>query len=136
MAFVADKQEPAVSVIKAGDRTIETLIDVYRLVWIDKALHDAPAGATLQPYHRQRDFKHLGGAIAWGRRRIFHGEVFGDTIELSVVDRCRVNGVYQEDEGAHQEITLGGFQPWEDHHHHSYRSLTLAAHPMKRCILE
>ena len=113
MTLVADKPEPAISQRIMGKIVHEILAPHFRLSWLDKGLHDAPEGASAQAFMRTRDFKHLGGAIAWGRRRIFHGEVFGDASELVRVDRKRVNGVFEEyvDDDA-QDITLAGFLPW------------------------
>ncbi|UTC28972.1 hypothetical protein MARCHEWKA_04600 [Brevundimonas phage vB_BpoS-Marchewka] len=137
MTFVADPLEPAISTTHAGGTLRETLPTVFRLTWLDHAYHDAPEGAEIASYHRARDFKHLGGAIAWARRRIFHGEAFGDVIELVRVDRRRINGVYAEEPYEARDITLAGFLPWEQTRNWSgSHTEVVLSHPHKRCIWE
>lgn len=93
---------------------VEAVEPVLRLVWVDHTFHDAPAGATIDNYERTREFLHLGGAIAWARRRIFRGEVYADVVELQKVHRVKMDGVLQDDIEEAKDITLAGFQSWED----------------------
>lgn len=91
----------------------EKLDPIYRLTWIEATLHDAPSGALATEYERVRDFKHLGGAISWARRRIFHGHTFGDVIEMHEVHRTRYrDGSVNEETGDPVDITLPGFVRW------------------------
>ncbi|AFO71673.1 hypothetical protein phiCbK_158 [Caulobacter phage phiCbK] len=55
-----------------------------KLDWVDASYAD---GVSIRDAERHREFPHLGAAIAWARRRIFHGEVFGDVIDLTLVER-------------------------------------------------
>ena len=136
MTLVHDPSEPATATHTYGERVVETLAPRFRLTWLDQDLHDAPTGTTIKPYARTRDFKHLGGAIAWARRRIFHGHVFGDAIELAVVHRQRNNGAYQEDLNDVQDITLAGFWPWTQERSYSSPYHVVLSKPHKRCVFE
>ncbi|USN16204.1 hypothetical protein PAPPERLAPAPP_04630 [Brevundimonas phage vB_BpoS-Papperlapapp] len=136
MTFVADPLEPAINSVTNGQILCETLPPCFRLTWLDQSFHDAPKGAEAAPYHRARDFKHLGGAIAWARRRIFHGEAFGDVIELVRVDRRRLNGVYVEEPYEARDITLAGFLPWDRKNWSGSPTEVVLSHPHKRCIWE
>lgn len=135
MTIVVDPLEPAVSTSTFQDEALERLEPRFRLSWLDPALYTAPQGVGTQAYQRQRDFKHLGGAITWARRRIFHGAAFGDTMELSRVERSRVNGLYQEDIDEVQDVTLAGFYPWErlEQWNSSHRGI-LRGQLNKRCF--
>lgn len=84
----------------------------FDLRWIDPAYHEAgdqPVGA----YERVRRFKHIGAAIAWSRRQIFHGRVFGDHIEMTTISRLLIGGEIRESESHVTDITLGGFSVWQ-----------------------
>lgn len=134
MTIVFDPAEPAIGTETYGDRVIERLTPAIRLTWLDQGLHEAQSGASVQPFMRSRDFKHLGGAIAWARRRIFHGHVFGDVIEVVKVDRHRVNGVYDEDLHEAQDITLAGFLPWTEKTGWDGSFGVVLSSPNKRCV--
>ncbi|AFU86643.1 hypothetical protein D869_gp271 [Caulobacter phage CcrRogue] len=57
-----------------------------KLSWVDPSFHD---GASLQEAEKTRAFEHLGSAITWARRQIFHGKVFGDVVDLELIERRR-----------------------------------------------
>lgn len=82
----------------------------YDLRWMDVGLHEASDPSS--DYERTRRFKHLGGAIAWARRQLFHGRVFGDSIEMTLIKRSLFDGKPHESEKAVVEITLAGFRAW------------------------
>lgn len=92
----------------------EKLEPIYRLTWIDADYHDAPSGAHVTAHERTRDFLYLGAAIAWARRRIFHGHVFGDAIELVEVTRWKRGDQITESIAEPIDITLPGFVRWAE----------------------
>jgi hypothetical protein len=101
----------------------------FDLRWTDVGLHDAADGAV-SDYERVRRFKHLGGAIAWARRQIFHGRVFGSSIEMTVVRRRRVKGELIETEDQTIDITLAGFCAWT---RNSYAATWQLERPTRKC---
>lgn len=135
--MAADILEPALDTAVHAGVVRESLSPRYRLAWLDASLHEATVATSLEPYLRVRDFKHLGGAIAWARRRIFHGEAFGDVIEMSKVVRRRFDGVYEEDVYETRDITLAGFRAWERQKSWgSSHSAWVMSNPTKRCYWE
>jgi len=88
--------------------TVEPLRHGFVLRWIDPAYHDQ--SGPVADFERSREFRYPGAAIAWARRQIFHGRVYGGSIELEDVYIDREgerlsNGLF--------EITLAGFCRWE-----------------------
>jgi hypothetical protein len=66
---------------------VQTLpVREIKLTWVDSSYHD---GARLQEAEKTRAFEHLGSAITWARRQIFHGKVFGDVVDLELTERRR-----------------------------------------------
>lgn len=85
---------------------------VYDLMWIDPALHDV-SGDAVAAFERIRRFPHCGAAIAWARRQLFHGKVFGSHVEMRKVHVDTVNDKVFEHVEEVVDITLLGFQRWE-----------------------
>ncbi len=90
----------------------ECLPEVFDLTWIDPSLHEAEA--PVAKYEKTRRFAHCGAAIAWARRQIFHGKVFGEHIEMKTVSRYAIGSKVRESEAAVVDITLPGFRRWSD----------------------
>lgn len=88
---------------------------VYDLFWIDPSLHEhVGVVENLAAFERTRRFPHCGAAIAWARRQIFHGKVFGEHIEMRTVHRIAVGEQVKEHEDGVVDITLPGFRRWEE----------------------
>lgn len=117
-AALRDYQQDALDALDVVPVTLEP---IYRLTWIDAALHDAPPGALASTHERSRDFLYLGAAIAWARRRIFHGHVFGDVIEMIEVNRTRRGDKINEMLGQPVDITLPGFVRWVNNNAYDQR---------------
>lgn len=102
----------AITTGKSPPKTVD-LGKVYDLHWIDPALHE-PTGEVraVAEFERSRRFPHCGAAIAWARRQIFHGKVYGEHIEMRTVHRISVDGAVQEHEDEVLDITLPGFRRW------------------------
>ena len=107
---------------------------VYRLTWTDPGYYDAPSGAPVSEYERTRDFKHLGGAIAWARRRIFHGHVFGAGMEMTEVSRTQLrDGTITESLADPIEITLPGFVRWQTPQSYAERTGYITGRAERKC---
>jgi hypothetical protein len=110
----------------------------FDLVWTDAAFHDAAPDVTISEFERRRRFKHCGAAIAWARRQIFHGAVFGDAIEMQTISLWRADGRPQEEHVKSVEITLQGFCDWSEGtarlspSYRDHRSVRLAP-PSRKC---
>jgi len=85
---------------------------VFHLVWFDPALHEADGSA--EEYERSRRFNHCGAAIAWARRQLFHGKVFGESIEMRIMDIQEYEGKEHRISVGTYDITLSGFVRWEE----------------------
>lgn len=84
----------------------------YDLVWIDLG-YDAAGDRPISEFERCRRFKHCGGAIAWARRKIFHGDLFGDSIEMRTLAFTGYGERVVEEEVEVVDITLAGFCRWK-----------------------
>jgi hypothetical protein len=84
----------------------------FEIAWTDAALHDASVeGRIVADFERSRRFTHKGAAIAWSRRQLFHGAVFGDAVEMRVVTLYEWKGERRESiDDDPIEITLPGFR--------------------------
>lgn len=85
---------------------------VYDLHWIDPSLYDAESPTKAVEFERSRRFKHCGAAIAWARRQIFHGKVFGEHVEMRAIHRIAIGDKVDEHEDEVVDITLPGFCRW------------------------
>lgn len=93
-----------------------TAVDLGRafdLTWVDPAYSEA-GEKPIAEFERNRRFKHCGGAIAWARRKLFHGEVFGESIEMRTVNLTSFEGTLREEEIDVVDITLAGFRRWRN----------------------
>lgn len=97
---------------------------VYRLWWLDAALAAAEDVEQVADYERIREFPHRGAAIAWSRRQLYAGAVFGDVVEM--FEFWRGDEDYVEGSARSAAlISLDGFQrqnlkyqfngPFQDH---------------------
>jgi len=105
---------------------------VFDLTWIDPALHSVEYADNLADYERKRRFAHCGAAIAWARRQIFHGKVFGEHIEMATVDRYEEDGEIRESVGAAVDITLPGFRKWDWVSNYKREGISLGK-PERKC---
>jgi hypothetical protein len=110
---------------------------VFMLRWIDPAYHDR--GGPVGEFTRERKFLHAGGAIAWARRQIFHGKVFGDAVEMETYYRTEYEGKVEEHPHEVIDITLPGFCKWDARdawgESSSSRTATLGK-PTQKCRIE
>jgi hypothetical protein len=107
--------------------------NLYLLSWIDPALYDQ-VGPVSQ-FERTREFRHPGAAIAWARRQLFHGRVYGDSIELEHrTKRTDARGVEHTSTTKTYDLTLAGFCKWE-HPSYSGTSPVRLGAPVKKCKL-
>lgn len=83
----------------------------FDLCWIEPGFHEA-VGRPVAEFEKVRRFKYAGAAIAWARRQIFHGRVFGEAIEMRVSRLYTHNGEPREEEINITDITLAGFCRW------------------------
>jgi hypothetical protein len=86
----------------------------YVLRWIDADLHDGlKDGKRVADYERERTFPHCGAAIAWARRQVFHGKVFGDAIEFNVMaESAKDYGGFSTSVEIVYDLSLSGFSKW------------------------
>lgn len=106
----------------------------YDLCWIDPGFHEA-AGRPVAEFEKVRRFKYVGGAIAWARRQLFHGRVFGDAIEMRVYRLYTHDGEPREEEHSVTDITLAGFCRWDRRENSGFthpRQLVLGK-PERKC---
>jgi hypothetical protein len=112
-------------------RVMEEHGHAYDLVWIDAAYAEAGAEPVAE-FERKRRFKHAGAAIAWARRQIFHGKVFGEQIEMHAIRLYTVDDEPNEVEVSVTDITLAGFQEWKDRDYSAVRAVSLGK-PIRKC---
>lgn len=56
----------------------------YRAEWIDAAFH---AGGSMKDHARSREFVGAGAGVAWARKEIYAGRIYGDVVDLIVTQR-------------------------------------------------
>lgn len=107
----------------------------FELIWVDAALHDAKGALAVHQFERSRCFQHKGAAIAWGRRHLFQGRVFGDCVEMRAV---HPGAEYHGGEAPQVVVmTLGGFcklRSGQDIGRHGTLK-TILERPQKQCNL-
>lgn len=87
---------------------------VFDLSWVDLSIREAPVEAVkVADFEKVRRFPHCGAAIAWARRQLYHGKVFGDAIEMRTIRRVSYDGVVKEHEEEVQDVTMPGFRTWK-----------------------
>lgn len=104
----------------------------FDLMWIDPAYHEAQ-DRPMAEFERVRRFKYAGAAIAWARRRIFHGLVFGDSVEMRTIKLYLHDGEPHEEEQAITDITLAGFRRWNDPRARYSSSAATLGPPERKC---
>lgn len=105
---------------------------VYDLHWTDPAYADA--SGPIAHFERSRRFKHCGAAIAWARRKIFHGEVFGASIEMRTITLSSFEGKVREHEDDVVDITLAGFCQWGEGSDYTNRQKHFSlGKPVRKC---
>jgi hypothetical protein len=92
----------AIEIVEAGQ--------AFDLGWVDPSYAEADEHAVLADFERTRRFKHAGSAIAWARRQLFHGRVYGEQIEMHVRRLYTANGKPAEEDMSLVDITLAGFR--------------------------
>lgn len=87
-------------------------VESFELAWTDATLHDPAVAVTrLADLERTRRFAHRGAAITWGRRKLFHGQVFGGVVEMRRITSYEdARGEIAETHDEPVEITLDGFR--------------------------
>lgn len=116
--------------------TTEPLPPVFDLKWFKPELAEASADVVVAEFEQDRRFAHIGAAIAWARRQLFHGKVFGEAIEMTTVHRTRIleTDAVQESEERTIDITLAGFSKWDSGYDYSSRSSGLVQYPpIRKC---
>ncbi|UTC29650.1 hypothetical protein BAJUN_00200 [Bajunvirus bajun] len=114
---------PVLMKIEPGEET-------YTLRFMDPEFDRTP-GAHYKDHLIERQFKHLGAAIVWARRRLFLGEVSGDFIELVIDFNTPKGRIGQEV----FDIRLGTIIPWAhaDHFGYNGRNDCYQEEGIKRC---
>lgn len=109
---------------------------VFVLRWIDPTYHEH--GGAVVEFERDRKFAHAGAAIAWARRQIFHGKVFGDAIEMETYYRTEFNGKIEDHPHEVVDITLPGFCKWgaDREGWHGPPGATTLGKPERKCRIE
>lgn len=110
--------------------------EVFDLRWVDVEYGEAPEATPVASFERCRRFKHCGGAIAWARRKIFHGDLFGESVEMRTMHVSQVGTELREQEVGVRDITLAGFRRWDnyDKDHRSNREMGLTlGKPERKC---
>lgn len=104
----------------------------FEVAWTDPALLDAPNVPRLADFERTRRFAHLGAAIAWSRRKLFHGEVAGDFVEMhAVTSHARADGSVSDRYDEVVEISLEGFRKVDTSRRHTLK----IGGQEKKCLL-
>lgn len=87
----------------------------YDLTWIDHTFYKADlTDRSIADYERKRRFLHPGAAIAWARRQLFHGRVYGHSIQIEIGSKYAATENRPEHDVVENvvDITLAGFQHW------------------------
>lgn len=114
-----------------GFAVAEVLPHEYDLCWLDPAYQGQ---GPVAEFERVRRFKHLGGAIAWARRKLYHGEALGESIELRTIIRSRrSNGMITEAQGDVSDITLAGFCQWKAGLGYRGANYLILTRPERKC---
>lgn len=109
----------------------------YEVAWIDPALHHATAVVRIADFERTRRFAHMGAAIAWSRRKLFHGAVAGDFVEMHAVNSyTQADGSIRDDHfDVVVEISLKGFRRADNSRHYNGHNALWIGKSEKRCVL-
>ena len=110
---------------------------VFDLYWVDPALHTTNEPVTrMADFERHRRFPHVGAAIAWARRQIYHGKVFGEHVEMHTVFRTQRDGEVSEYVDTIIDITLPGFRTWKTVTNRSIPTDLSLGKPERKCRIE
>lgn len=93
-------------------KTVTTYRRAITLSWIDASFRET---GTLDSSLHKRGFDHLNSAIAWARKQIAKGLVYGDSIEMELREANADN--FGGEVVSYYDITLKGAIPWGAHYH-------------------
>uniref|UniRef100_A0AB74UGX9 Uncharacterized protein n=1 Tax=Caulobacter phage BL57 TaxID=3348355 RepID=A0AB74UGX9_9VIRU len=86
-------------------KTVTTKRREITLTWVDASAHD---GGSIAKAERTKSFEHLGSAVAWARRKIFKGEVFGDVVDMLLIERHAERGGALDERRREYNIRMDG----------------------------